>query len=143
MGVRMGFGVGRFRRTYWVHEHWTSDNVPAVKKGKQNACATAMRTLCSPFACAIEATDEEEITLEAVIDKLKRSVVRDGAGGEEQDDDKTFSLAAFQEALAEEHAEILQDENALDAAEIEQDENISVEELLLKVKSPEEAVNWA
>jgi hypothetical protein len=143
--IRMGFGAGRFRRTYWVHAHWTSDNVPAVKKGKQNACAGAMKDLCKPFACEIEATDADEITLEAVIDKLKRSVVSDGTaeGKEQPDEDKTFSLAAFQEALAEERAEILKLEETQDVEETEHDENISVEELLRKVTSPEDAVNWA
>lgn len=150
--VRMGFGTGRFRRTYWYFLHWTGEGTPAVKRGRFNALASHFQGVLGPFACsmAANALDDELATLEGVIEKMKRSIVVDGAAkghavGQEEAD--PVSLQAFQAALAEEAAKnaaffgdgaeepVGDDEAGIDLEDVEQ--------VIANVRSGEEdSLSW-
>lgn len=146
--VRMGFGTGRFRRTYWWLVHWTPDNVSAVKRGKANSCKGSMQERLSPVSLTITASHLDDITLPVVIANLKRTVVvegraqADGGGGGD-----AFSLESFEQALREEQAEncdffgVPPDEEAAQETPVEQ-EVLSANAVLHKILSDNDPANW-
>lgn len=145
--VRMGFGTGRFRRTYWWFAHWSPDNVGAVKRGKANSAKGKMQDQLKPFSLGISASHEEEITLEAVIDRLKRAVVVEGSAQADAGGAEAFSLESFAEALREEQAEnseffgVPADGAAAEEKAVDQEE-LTAEAVLDKILSDSDPVNW-
>jgi len=144
--VRMGFGSGRFRRTYWLFVHWIGPNTPTVKKGRDNANVDAMKTLCRPFACAIAANDMDEIELVAVIERMRSSVVVEKGAGEnaESEGKDLLSLDAFKTALKEEQEA---EQGAAAAAQLDEGsaekEALPTAEILKRLRDEDDPINWA
>jgi len=140
--VRMGFGSGRFRRTYWLFVHWIGPKTPTVKKGRDNANVGEMEKMCRPFACSITANDMDEIELVAVIDRMRSSVVVEkGAGEDAEKAEDALSLAAFQAALKEEQE--AEKEAAAQLDEGAEKEELSIEEIFKRLRNEDDPVNWA
>lgn len=100
--MRLGFGSGRFRRVKWVSLTWSGSAVGAVKRAKAMQARSAMRAKLGPVSVDMEVGSAEDLTLQAVIDKVKRAAVVDGDEVSHQED--AFSVTAFLEALKEEAA---------------------------------------
>lgn len=101
--LRMGFGSGRFRRTKWVYLCWSGPSVGPVKRGKAASARAGIKSKLGATSVDIEATSQDDLTLEGIIDKVKRATAVDG------DDVKTtegdpYSVEAFMKALEEEAA---------------------------------------
>eukprot|EP00397_Hematodinium_sp_SG-2012_P007016 GEMP01007056.1.p1 GENE.GEMP01007056.1~~GEMP01007056.1.p1 ORF type:complete len:583 (+),score=117.41 GEMP01007056.1:14-1762(+) len=79
--VRLGFGVGRFRRVKWVSFTWVGPNVPIMKRGKLMAHKGVMlRRIHEGIACAltIEAGEANDLGLRTVILDVQRKIIIDG-----------------------------------------------------------------
>lgn len=140
--LRMGFGSGRFRRTKWVAITWSGPKVGAVKRGKALSARSGMKSKLSPYNVEIEASDKEELSLEAIIDKVKRAAVVDGddvgtkAGGEDP-----YSVENFMKALQEEAAA-----NAAffgDSGLVMGGVSKSADMIVKELRSPGATTNWA
>lgn len=100
--LRLGFGTGRFRRTKFIFIHWSGERVGAVSRGRANAQKADMARILSPFSVELSPTSPDEITLEVVIDKVRRAAVIDG--DEVESKASVFSVESFMAALEEERA---------------------------------------
>jgi hypothetical protein len=100
--LRMGFGVGKFRRVKWICLHWSGESVSPVKRGRANALKKDILKWLEPFSLTVSASDADEMTLETIIDKVKRTAVVDG--GTADADEDPFSMESFMKALREEAA---------------------------------------
>jgi len=100
--VRMGFGTGRFRRTYWYYFHWCGPDVGAVKRGRCNAHADGLAQLMSPFSLKITAHALDEYTLEGCLDSMARAIVVEGEAKGDEAGANPLSLDSFMAALDEE-----------------------------------------
>lgn len=100
--LRLGFGTGRFRRTKWVFVVWSGPKVPMVKRARAMSQRAALKTKLGPASVDIEAASLDDITLEAVIDKVKRAAVVDGDDVHSAED--PYSVENFMKALEEEAA---------------------------------------
>eukprot|EP00042_Codosiga_hollandica_P024734 m.105796 g.105796 ORF g.105796 m.105796 type:complete len:363 (-) comp51660_c0_seq1:149-1237(-) len=98
--LRMGFGSGKFRRTKWISIWWSGESVSAVKRGKFGALEGDMMKRVEPFSLTVSARNPDEITLKAVIDKVRRATVVDGDEVGASED--PFSMEQFMLALKEE-----------------------------------------
>lgn len=98
--LRMAFGRGVFRRCKWVFVHWSGEGVGAVKRGKANAADKPLRKVFGPTNLDHFAATREDITVEILIEKVKKFVVTDGEASD--DIDNLYSLDSFMEALHEE-----------------------------------------
>jgi Cofilin/tropomyosin-type actin-binding protein len=100
--LRMGFGTGKLRRVKWICVHWSGDKVSPVKRGRAVAATKDLARALEPFSLTISASSAEDLSLAAIIDKVRRSVVVDG---ESHDADKDgFSIEEFLKSLREETA---------------------------------------
>lgn len=100
--LRMGFGVGKFRRVKWICLHWSGESVSPVKRGRANATKKDVLKALEPFSLTISASDHDEMSLESIIEKVKRTAVVDG--GDADTDEDPYSLESFMKALREEAA---------------------------------------
>lgn len=100
--LRLGFGTGRFRRTKWVFVCWSGPKVSLVKRAKAMGQRAALKTKLGPASVDIEAATLDDITLEIVIDKVKRAAVVDGDDVKSAED--PYSVENFMKALQEEAA---------------------------------------
>ena len=98
--LRMAFGRGPFRRCKWVFVHWSGERVGAVKRGKANAADRPLRKVFGPTNMDFFAATREDISVEILIQKVKKFVVTDGESSD--DVDNLYSLDSFMEALLEE-----------------------------------------
>lgn len=106
--IRMGFGTGQFRRTKWIGIWYSGANVSAVKKGKLLGTGKdqMMRKL-NQGGLNMEGSSTDDLSLEAIIDKVRRAAVIDGEGvdgigGARDVGDDPFSMDAYYAALEEE-----------------------------------------
>eukprot|EP00927_Polykrikos_kofoidii_P068136 TRINITY_DN63519_c0_g1_i1.p1 TRINITY_DN63519_c0_g1~~TRINITY_DN63519_c0_g1_i1.p1 ORF type:complete len:498 (-),score=88.89 TRINITY_DN63519_c0_g1_i1:149-1642(-) len=106
--LRMSFGTGRLRRTKHVFLHICGAKVPAVRRGQLALLRQSMKEALSSFAfCSVNFFDAsaEDITLEAVVERVRRAVVVDDKElGADKNSKKVFSVDAFREALLEDSA---------------------------------------
>lgn len=98
--LRMGFGTGKFRRTKWISVWWTGDKCSAVKRGKLAGLETEMLARVAPYSLTVRASHLEDLTLDVVIDKVRRATVVDGDDVKSEED--PFSMEKFLQALKEE-----------------------------------------
>lgn len=101
--LRLGFGTGRFRRTKWVFFVWSGPSVGVAKRGVAASKRKDMKARLGPASVDIEATAPEDLSLEAVIAKVKKAAVVDGDEVSAAHDDP-FSVENFLKALEEEAA---------------------------------------
>jgi hypothetical protein len=107
--VRMGFGAGKFRRTKYISIWWAGPEVGAHAKGAAlgHGKEHTMRRL-NPSLGPMEGHAKDDLSLEAIIDKVRRAAVIDGEGvdgvggakGDAAED--PFSMDAYYAALEEE-----------------------------------------
>jgi len=80
--IRLGFGAGRLKRTKHVLVHAVGDLVPIVTRGRMAAERSKMEFGVRGFAhCPVtfEVSRAQEFTLEAVIERVRRSATIDDA----------------------------------------------------------------
>lgn len=93
--------AGKFRRTKWISLWWSGADVGAHKKGSVLGTAKekAMAKMKAPIS--MEGETPDDFSLEAIIDKVRRSAVIDGDGIDEKGNsweggpDAVFSLDAY------------------------------------------------
>ena len=100
--LRMGFGTGTFRRVKWIGLHWSGEKVSPVKRGQANAKAKDIQSQLEPYSVVVNASSEDECSLELIIDKVRRAIVVDG--GDADQDENPYTLEEFYKALREEAA---------------------------------------
>lgn len=113
--IRMAFGTGVFRRCKWVFVHWSGERVGAVKRGKANAADKPLRKVFGPTNLDHFAATREDITVNILIQKVKKFVVTDGEASD--DVEHLYSLDSFMEALDEEKRAAAVEFGAGDAGE--------------------------
>eukprot|EP00039_Didymoeca_costata_P021734 m.2888 g.2888 ORF g.2888 m.2888 type:complete len:526 (-) comp2609_c0_seq2:796-2373(-) len=106
--IRMGFGTGQFRRTKWIAIWYSGSKVSAVQKGKMLGTNKdqVLRKLNSG-GLSMEGSSADDLSLEAIIDKVRRAAVIDGddvdgIGGARDVGADPFSMDAYYAALEEE-----------------------------------------
>lgn len=104
--LRIGFGVGRLRRTKYVFVQAIGPGVPAFRRGRLGSARSMMESAFKPFAMisvALEITEPADFTVQQVIDRVRQAAVIDD---DELDPDTTgktlFSVEKFRAALQEE-----------------------------------------
>lgn len=102
--LRMGFGSGLFRRTKWVGIWWNGPEAKALTRGKAAGAKEESLRRIEPFSLTISASSIDELSLERVLEKVRRAAHIDGDGTDSARGANTFSAATFEEALAEEVA---------------------------------------
>jgi len=104
--LRLAFGAGRLKRTKHVLVHAVGELVPIVTRGRIAAERSKMEFGVREFAhCPVtfEASSAQELTLEAVIERVRRSAtiddaVLDGDGASRS----SYSVEAFRDAQQDE-----------------------------------------
>ena len=142
--LRMGFGRGAFRRVKHIFIHWSGEDVNALKRGQYNAQEEAIRKLVGSVNVNHFATSMDEITLDALIEKVKTRVVLDGEASD--DVDSLFNLESYMvscedddDALRREFPEAIVQANGNDEKDERQP---TFEEALESVNSKSEPYNW-
>jgi len=102
--LRMGFGAGQFRRTKFVAIWWTGPDASALQRGLAQGMQGACLARVEPFSVRVTATSLEDMTLGAVISRVRGAAVIDGAGHDSAraSAGDPFSETSFQAALDEE-----------------------------------------
>lgn len=104
--LRLGFGAGRLRRTKHVFFHANGARVAAVRRGKLGAVRRRMEQAVKHLvhcSLAVEVNSPDDLLLEGLIERLRRSAIIDDDILEGDDASlSTFSTEAFRKALAEE-----------------------------------------
>lgn len=144
--VRLGFGSGRLRRTKHVFVHAIGEHVPVVTRGRLAAARPLMERAISALAhcsAALEVSHLDDLTPEAVIDRLRRAAVLDDVvlGGDSQPR-KAISLEAFREALDEERAAPRLPEASQGPCGARWSERL-VEDVVRLLHAPGGPLNWA
>jgi len=96
--LRMGFGKGVFRRTKWVGIWWRGDEVKPMMMGKLVALQDKCLKRVDPVSLTVVAQHKGEISVEIIIEKVKRAAVLDG----DADQQDAYSMESFMAALDEE-----------------------------------------
>jgi len=101
--LRMNFGDGRLRRTKHVLVFAVGDRAGAVARGRLAAARTAMEKALGelvPVSCVLEVIGVADLTLEAVIERVRRaSHIDDEVLDNDEANRRLFSADAFREAL--------------------------------------------
>lgn len=143
--LRMGFGVGRLRRTKYIFVQAIGSQVPAFTRGTVAATRAKMEKAMAQFASssvAVEFDDPADFSLEKVIDRVRQASVIDD---DELDPDKAgksmFSVEHFRAALAEEHRTTcsVQEQSRVHGGFGDK----TVEEVVELVRTPGALENWA
>mmetsp|Transcript_12832 Transcript_12832/g.40481 ORF Transcript_12832/g.40481 Transcript_12832/m.40481 type:complete len:420 (-) Transcript_12832:136-1395(-) len=104
--LRLGFGAGRLRRTKHVFVHCVSEKVPVVNRGRAAAARPQMQAKFGKLVhCSVsmELAQAEDLTLEDVIERVRRSAIVDDQVLEPDSPTKSaYSVEAFRDALKEE-----------------------------------------
>eukprot|EP00051_Salpingoeca_urceolata_P017473 m.238046 g.238046 ORF g.238046 m.238046 type:complete len:465 (-) comp18964_c0_seq2:57-1451(-) len=107
--IRMGFGAGQWKRTKWLGIVWVGPDVKAVQRGQlMNLAKEGVLQAVKPWSLAIEGTTEEDVALETIIDKVRRSAVVDGedvdgiGGARDITGSNPFSMEGYLAGLTEE-----------------------------------------
>ena len=96
--VRMGFGCGRFRRIKWIFICWSGSGVGHIKRARAQSNRGTLKTKLGATSVDIEAACAEEITLDIVIEKVRRATVVDGDDDALGDSDP-YTVSSFMKAL--------------------------------------------
>lgn len=135
--VRMGFGAGKWRRTKYISIWWAGEKVGAHKKGSMigHNKERTMRRL-NPSIGPMEGHHRDDLSIEAIIDKVKRASVIDGdgvdgIGGVQGDASDPFSMDAYYAALDEEVKS--QDNKAFFGEKVEQGRSFGVQHTIKEV----------
>lgn len=143
--LRAAFGKGHFRRCKWVFVHWSGENVSALKRGKLNGAEAHMRKVFGATNLDHFAAAREEISVEIIVEKVRKFVVTDGEARDEVE--RLYGLDAFYEALEEETVaaaeefDVPVDEVEKETAETEAREP-TFQEAMESVRSDGEPQNW-
>jgi len=153
--LRLPFGIGRLRRVKFVFVHAIGEDTPAVRRGRLSTLRPKMRQALSKFAeCPVtmEVTRCGDLTVENVVEKVRRSVCVDDAVIDDDVAEKNiYSVEAFLAALErEKRGRSPSPPNAPIATEIEKpvlpvqrDAKMSVGEAAQHVRAPGGPINWA
>jgi Cofilin/tropomyosin-type actin-binding protein len=164
--LRMGFGTGVFRRSKLIYLRYIGPKCGAVKRAKAISAKTQASQLFGAFAVEIEATNVGELSLEAVIEKVRRTAVIDGdevqskaKGASDTAHTNEITVESFMQSLKEEassSAAFFGDTGNLEElqrAVEEGDEAIeegpkayarkSPQEVAKELLSTEESISWA
>ena len=77
--MRLSFGEGRFRRSWWVFFLWSPQNMKnKIVKSKHVSWQNNMRNKLKPWSVAIEAAKKEFVTISEWILRVRKTVVVDG-----------------------------------------------------------------
>lgn len=147
--IRMGFGIGRFRRTKYIGLSYTGPKVGIVKKAKATGARTAMKAKLGAVSIDLEVSDSGDLTLTSIIEKIKRATAVDGDGAD--GDSSDITVDSFLKALEEEaaaNAAFFGDSGKVissgpKATGLVDVSNMTVDALVKKVKTPGDEVNWA
>ena len=96
--IRLGFGMGSFRRTKWVCVTFVGSSIGAVARGRSLNHKGEMERLLKPHQVSIEIQGSEDLTVEGVIEKVRPYVVSDNI----EKGNMAITLGDFNKALAEE-----------------------------------------
>ena len=77
--LRMSFGAGRFKRTKWISLYWPGPKVGMVARAKATGARSGIKAKLGVTSVDIEATGLEDVALDIIIEKVKRSTAVDGA----------------------------------------------------------------
>eukprot|EP00040_Diaphanoeca_grandis_P011201 m.57363 g.57363 ORF g.57363 m.57363 type:complete len:560 (-) comp22376_c0_seq1:334-2013(-) len=144
--VRMGFGAGKWRRTKYISIWWAGEKVGAHKKGSMlghNKDRTMHRL--NPSIGPMEAHARDDLSLEAIIDKVKRASVIDGdgvdgIGGVQGDAGDPFSMDAYYAALEEEVKS--QDNKEFFGEKVAQTQSLGVQHTITEVGKKAGIYTW-
>lgn len=146
--IRMGFGTGRFRRTKWIKLEFSPAQLSIVKKAKATASRAPMRGKLGPSSIDLELAEKADLTITAIIDKIKRATVIDGDGADASSRDE-ISVESFMKALEEEakasaaffgdSGDVLNAGAGASSGAVTK----SVEEILKELRSTGASTNWA
>merc|ERR1711933_210873 len=93
--IRMGFGEGQFLRQKWISVWWRGDQVKPLKMGPLVALQDKSLKNVDPVSVTVLAQQMEEISLEIIIEKVKKASIIDG----DTSDASAFSMSAYLAAL--------------------------------------------
>eukprot|EP01060_Flectonema_neradi_P029738 TRINITY_DN4174_c0_g1_i3.p1 TRINITY_DN4174_c0_g1~~TRINITY_DN4174_c0_g1_i3.p1 ORF type:complete len:607 (+),score=165.11 TRINITY_DN4174_c0_g1_i3:109-1821(+) len=96
--IRLGFGMGSFRRTKWVCVTFVGSSIGAVARGKALNNKGELEMMLKPHQVSIEIQGSEDLTVEGVIEKVRPYVVSDDI----EKGSMAITLGDFNKALAEE-----------------------------------------
>ena len=142
--LRVAFGVGAFRRCYWLFVHWTGPKCSAIKRGQANVQRGAAGMLLQPASLTLFAGAPEELSAEAVIDKVRQACLID----EELASDvaSVYSRQAFFQAIKEDEealfAELGLEPPTAEPTEPSQPGWLSVSDAVRAVRADEDPLNW-
>ena len=77
--LRMGFGSGMFRRTKWIFFAFSGPKVGVVKRSKAAGAKAHLKAALGHTSVDLQVTEAEELSLEHVIDKVKKIPGVEGA----------------------------------------------------------------
>jgi len=143
--LRMGFGVGRLRRTKHIFVHVVGPGVPAVRRGQENARRPQIEAAVKDFLTPpvdIEVFGVADFTLEALIGRVRKAaVVDDDVLKPDAGTKGAYTMEAFREALREERSVLLP---GLAQAQKESCyRDMPVEDVVRLVSAPLGPLNWA
>lgn len=150
--LRLGFGTGRLRRTKHIFIHTVGPQVGAVKRGQLSNMRPKVQQVmhkeqCANVTCAFEVIGIDGLTIDEVIDKVRRAAIVDDAHIGKDDGTRTvFSEAAFRNALEEERRIIAEKaaEQKQTKAKVERSEvKWATSEAVELVHRPGGPLNWA
>ncbi|KAJ9452684.1 hypothetical protein DIPPA_27234 [Diplonema papillatum] len=159
--VRLGFGLGNFRRTKWVGVTFVGAKIGAVQRGKWLSVKSEMMTLLKPHQVTLEIQGAEMFTLEYVLDKVRPYIVADSIDSKKRTSeqkaaysggttDMKSTLADFNKALLEEKAaaaEFFGEDPTATMASLAalapEYEDLDVKDTIEKVKSANDPLLWA
>ena len=155
--LRLGVGMGHFRRVKWIAITFVGSEVGAVKRGQLLSSKSVMEGLMKPYQITLELQGSDELNLPNLVEKVTPYIVADdirmstrgkGAGASARKGKVT--LADFQAALAEEKvaaAEFFGEDPAQSVANLEEFSAIAADHDLMdtiqKVKSNDDPLLWA
>ena len=149
--LRLGFGLGHFRRVKWIAITFVGSNVGAVKRGQLVSKKSDMEQLMKPHQVSLEFQGADDFTLQNVVEKVTPFIVADDItlkGGKGKQTKVT--LEDFQNALAEEKiaaAEFFGEDATTSIAELESfspvNADYDLKDTITKVKSESDPLLWA
>ena len=98
--LRIGFGTGKFRRIKYIFFSYCGSKAPISSRGKMAGSKAYMRQCLGHANMEMQASTPDELSLGAVIAKVKASSVIDG--DEVHTADKTYNIEEFMASLKEE-----------------------------------------
>jgi len=146
--LRMGFGVARLRRTKHVFIHFVGPNAGPVPRGRAATVRSAMEkemAKLAAFSISLELSSAQDLTLEAVIGRMRKSsVIDDDVLDGDKPEKNVYSCEAFREALREERQIIRPPEEVHEHnARRAKFRDLAAEEVVGLVHTLHGPLNWA